>query len=369
MTLNDIYELSGILQGDDEERNELERKKITLNSTIRQQEGRLYHEIEEKQKFNEEVQVLNERITLAVRQLEDGMNNVNNVKNNHDCDGILARVDSYLRNKSDLLIDIQFINSKVDNIDEKFRLAENYQKEKYDASISHLYDSNEKMKGENERFMLDLAQKSSKMVNVGHAISFVVSKIEQLLELHDEVKKRIISINISIAEKTNTLLGYEQKRETKEDIFLKKSEIHESEMHDRETLLQQLRRSSDDSSDDLQKLIKEQEACKLKIDNLNETQSSLMLSLKLIQLEIDDLKCTAKTIADSLDSAKETLTNIRNEIKSFKSQESATKAHNFSDKVMLLTNEAEEIQRGIALMRDQIRTIQDKVYHQIKAYY
>lgn len=41
MALSDICELSSILNVDDQEKIDLERKKIALNSSIKQQEGRV----------------------------------------------------------------------------------------------------------------------------------------------------------------------------------------------------------------------------------------------------------------------------------------------------------------------------------------
>ena len=41
MAMKDLFELSSVLQGDDHEKNELERKKVLLTSAIKQQEDRV----------------------------------------------------------------------------------------------------------------------------------------------------------------------------------------------------------------------------------------------------------------------------------------------------------------------------------------
>ena len=51
MSMNEILELSSILQGDDRTKKELEKKNLTLESATEQNESRLIREVEENEKY------------------------------------------------------------------------------------------------------------------------------------------------------------------------------------------------------------------------------------------------------------------------------------------------------------------------------
>ena len=51
MSIQEICELSSILESDDREKAELQKKNLTILGSIKQQESRLQHELDEKSKF------------------------------------------------------------------------------------------------------------------------------------------------------------------------------------------------------------------------------------------------------------------------------------------------------------------------------
>ena len=196
MSIEDICELSSLLESDDREKTDLQRKNVTLLGSIKQQESRLQHELDAKVEFVQSLERFEDRFENFSSNVDMTMlalNQLSITRDEIEKWDMFSKIEDYIAQKSALEDSIASLFSKCNELELCAQSVSDGQTVGFGAKILELENKLQANVELKKHLQTRLAELSLRLEEINNSILLVVNSF-------DESRSLVVSIHKEVAE-------------------------------------------------------------------------------------------------------------------------------------------------------------------------
>eukprot|EP01035_Chromulina_nebulosa_P031261 gene31261-41653_t len=363
MSIQEICELSSILDSDDREKAELQKKNVTILGSIKQQESRLQHELDEKSKFVQSLYRLDGRYQDFEADIEMTILSVNELvetRQKIENSGIISKTENYVQTKEELERRIFLLQTNFEELDNTLQNVE--------IRFAALIDSNPMKENfsiqreEKNRAMTQFCELQSQLIEVEANLARELSSVEDLnssrrallIELNTlEVTRQDLETRIrSLESESQVRLRLE---EEKLQLETHRCQVIENDLEMKQQLLSNTCMACEDLKSALSKYADIEKMKKSQLFELEENVSALEKEISALEkIQVDLVEDNYRRNSE-IQSLKSEISSIR------KTHELTKRTMNFSEKAACLEAEVVPLRRSVSEYRESIDRLQSEL--------
>ena len=366
MSIQEICELSSILESDDREKAELQKKNLTILGSIKQQESRLQHELDEKSKFVLSLYRLDgrcqdfstniEMTMLSISELAESRQKIEN-------SGITSKTDNYIQKKEELVKRVYLLQSNFKELDTSLRDIEGRYANLRDSNpIKLIKESLNTHYEEKNRSAQQLSEVQSKLVTVENRLTQELNSIEESISrkkllLHEayalqlarqDLEARVQSL---VAESNCKLRLQEEQLELATCRSLKV----ENDLETGQQILNNTYMKCEDIKSALSVCTNNEKLKKIQLNELEE-------NMAVLEEEINTLEKVQVDSTEDHYRRNSEIQNVKSEISSIRKTHELTKrTMNFSEKAASLEAEVVPLRKSVQEHRESIDRLRSEL--------
>ena len=363
MSIQEICELSSILDSDDREKAALQKKNVTILGSIKQQESRLQHELDEKSKFVQSLYRIDGRYQDFAADIEMTMLSISELvetRQKIENSGIISKTVHYVQTKEELEKRVCLLQSNFEELDTALQNVE--------SRHAALTDSNpikEKFNiqfEEKNRTTMQFRELQSQLVKTEANLAKELTSLEDFKSTRMCLINEINAIKVirhNLETRVSSLVSESQVRLRLQEDQLRSATHHCQEVENELEMKQQTLNNVCMTCEDLKStLSKHTDIEKLKKYQLNELEENVSCLEK-------EVSASEKTQADLIEDnyrRNSEIQSLKSEISSIRKTHEITKrTMNFSEKAACLEAEVVPLRKSVQEYRESI----DRLYSEL----